>query len=639
MEKQLAPPSDTSLTQTSPLPKTVAWMLFGGVAMIMAVFYLVSFNDKDIVDGTWLVISNAVSLFCAVLLFLSFREFVALITDGEEVRRLGPASDGWDLCWGPESGQRRLTDTSWGRRLAGPPTQKTLAVDGVCAVAMFVIWETILFLARKNAIMLSALGLIAAHCIGFSTLYAFGNMQQCAPFRDSPGFSILVAVMVVPALLITSVLGDFVRRKVASLQVVNAHEDHPVHNFLHQCLHTEREAMAFAVSFLLAQVLQYIATDQLAPLHAVPKGRDTSSAFTESFIVAVLFISVIALGFIEHVVASEHGHHDLEHDNHHGHEMSLSQLSLHMLKDTLAFTTGWCMLDGIKFFFWSQTNNEGLLGEGDVMTSHVVIVIISSVVTFVLFFIMDFAADRLHGHLGRGLRASGKAVMLLLGLAFEGAFWEGAHQMTAGLELEDKTSRMIAVIVFSLTFTAIVMPAWIMYIVPHTIELEGDEVHVKDYDDHVSPCAGANRLSIASSIASHRVSEIKPDNDHDACEIDLVLPTLPRPLTSRSQEASSDQPSSAQATTATPGKMKTSEGSSDPATCSTAEALSGDQHGPETRFTAQEISKFTNEETIIELQDVPASECDSPVREGRPSPDKSLDQTPGCSWSRMVCSL
>merc|ERR1719247_2844421 len=88
VEKQLAAPTDKTL------PKTVAWILFGSMAMIMAVFYLVSYNDKDIVDGTWLVISNAVSLFCAVLLFLSFRDLIALITDGEEVRRLGPASDG-----------------------------------------------------------------------------------------------------------------------------------------------------------------------------------------------------------------------------------------------------------------------------------------------------------------------------------------------------------------------------------------------------------------------------------------------------------------------------------------------------------------------------------------------------------------
>merc|ERR1712032_403370 len=45
---------------------------------------------------------------------------------------------------------------------------------------------------------------------------------------------------------------------------------------------------------------------------------------------------------------------------------------------------------------------------------------------------------------------------------------------------------MVAVIVSNLVFSTIVMPAWIMYIVPHTIELKDDELHVKDYDDHDS---------------------------------------------------------------------------------------------------------------------------------------------------------
>merc|ERR1719375_678212 len=145
-------------------------------------FYLVSYKDKDISDATWLVMSNAISLFCAVLLFLAFRDLIALATDGDEIRRrLGP-SDDWGQCW--DSGSRRLLDVFGSRRLAGAPTQTTLGADGFCMVAMFCIWETVLLIVRKRQASLSALGLIAGHCIGFSTLYAFGNMQQCEPFRD-----------------------------------------------------------------------------------------------------------------------------------------------------------------------------------------------------------------------------------------------------------------------------------------------------------------------------------------------------------------------------------------------------------------------------------------------------------------------
>jgi hypothetical protein len=488
--QQLALPID-SKTQAS----TVSWFLFGGVAMIMMVFYLVSYQDKDIVDGTWLVLSNAISLFCAVLLFLSFRDLTALATDGEEVRRLA-ASDDWGQCWNSNS-DRRLVDIFWTRRLAGAPTQKSLAVDAFCVLFMFAMWESILFAVRRKPTLLSALGLIGAHCIGFSTLYTFGNMQQCEPFRETPGLSLVIVIMAIPALALMTGIGGALRLKLAGLLGADVHEG-SVHNFIHQCLHTEREASAFAVSFLLAQVLQYVATQNLAPLHAVPKGRDLGNAVAEFCFAAGLAVSVVVAGFLEHAIAGQHGHDDLSHDDHHGHEMSRSQLFMHMLKDTLAFTAGWTLLHAIKLCFWSATDDRGILGEGDVMTSHVVIVFFSSAITFIMFFAVDYSADRIHGLFARGLRALGKAFMLLLGLAWEGAFWEGAHSMSAGMELEDKTSRMLAVIFSSLAFCAIVMPAWIMYIVPHTIVVKDEEIHVKDYDDHeASPCGEHKTISLS----------------------------------------------------------------------------------------------------------------------------------------------
>lgn len=482
------------------LPTVVSWILFGGVVMIMTVFYLVNYRDEDIKDATWLVLSNAISLFCAVLLFLSFRELIALITDGEEVRRLGAASDAdWGQCWIAED--RRLTAAVFSRRLAGVPTQKTLAIDAICALILFALWETILFLIRKRRALLSALGLIAAHCIGFSSLFAFGNMQQCEPFRDSPGYSFVVVIVGSALLVLVFGIAHLVRRRVASAAGVDAHE---AHNWFHQCTHSEREAFAFAVSYLLAQFFTYISISELAPLHHVPKGIDPGDAVAEFYVIAGLCMGVILSGFLENAIATYHGHHDLAHDSGHGHEMTRSQLSLHMIKDTLTFATGWSILELVKLCFWSATDDNGLIGEGDVMTSHVVIVFISSAMTFGIFFIIDFAADRMHGHVGRGLRALGKSLMLLLGLAWEGAFWEGAHAMSDGMGLAEKTSKMIMVILCSLSLCAVVMPAWIIYIVPQTYNVHDGEIHAKDYDDHASPAStpkGSITLSDAHSAA------------------------------------------------------------------------------------------------------------------------------------------
>jgi len=480
-----------ALQDPKTLPTTVAWILFGGMVMIMMAFYLVSYKDKDISDATWLVISNAISLFCAVLLFLGFRELIALVTDGEDIqeRRLGASSDaGWGQCWDSGPGSRNLADVFRSRRLAGVPTQQTLTADAMCMILMFLLWEAILYLVRKRQGPLSALGLIAGHCIGFSVLYAFGNMQQCEPFRDSPGLSVVVVIATLVAVTITSYIGDLIRHKIAHVlhKDCRDHDSHDVHNWLHQCKHTEREALAFSVSFMVAQVLQFVATKELAPLHDVPKGTDPGNAMAEFGFVAALAVGVIVAGFAEHKIASHHGHDELVAAKH-GHQMTSAQLGMHMVKDTLAFTAGWGMLRLVKLTFWSATDGKGLLGEGDVMTSHLVIVFISSVVTFVCFFLIDFFADRIHGNCSRGLRALGKAFMILLGLSWEGAFWEGAHSMVQGMGFESQSNQMMMVVLLSLVFCAIVMPAWIIYIVPHTLEVDEEQIHMKDYDDHESP--------------------------------------------------------------------------------------------------------------------------------------------------------
>jgi len=242
-------------------------------------------------------------------------------------------------------------------------------------------------------------------------------------------------------------------------------------------------------------VLQFAAAKELAPLHDVPKGRDPGNAAAEFAFVAALALSVIAAGYAEHLISSHHGHEELVADKH-GHEMSRSQLGMHMVKDTLAFTAGWSILGFVKLTFWSATDGKGLLGQGDVMTSHVVIVFISSVFSFAMFFIIDFGADRLHGHLGKGLRAFGKAFMILLGLAWEGAFWEGAHALGQGMGLENQTPRMLAVAMLSLALCAIVMPAWIIYIVPHTFQVVGGEIQAQDFDEHASPSTASRGMSM-----------------------------------------------------------------------------------------------------------------------------------------------
>jgi len=518
-------PDVVAMIDSDMLSRAVAWILFGGVACLMIVFYLVNHKDVEIRAATWAVISNAVSLFCAILVFLAFREFLALITDGEDIqdRRLGTALDRrlagasagpWDQCWGASdsSGGRLLSESAshpgddshlmegfWShshaadtlsRRLTPAPTQRSLSIDFFCFVFVFIALEAFLFRLRYRQGSLAAVGLISAHCMGFSALFAFGNMQQCEPFRNNAGLSFVVVLMALAVLLILCWAGHHVRAKVALWN--DGHTDSYETRWFHQCLHTESEFVAFAVSFLLAQVIEFIAVGELAPLHAVPKGRDLDKSLGEFAFIIGLVILVIAAGYVEICVKEQ--------------EMGHVQLRIaSSVEDTLAFTAGWCLVTFIKLAFWSATDDKGFLGQGNLMMSHVVIVLLSSVVTFAMVFVIDFVADRTTPHLAAGMRACGESFMLMLGIAWEGAFWEGAHAMSVGMGFKEKAPRMVVVILLSLSLVAIVMPAWIIYIVPHTLHAHSE--HGEGHDEG-SPRSGSPRHSGHSAPkAAHAEAE------------------------------------------------------------------------------------------------------------------------------------
>lgn len=77
--------------------RQVACMLLGSVSFVLALLYLVNWNDDDIRRYTWKIISTTISIFLAVLLFGGFNQIVLQFFGTEEEIEHLPESTRWIL--------------------------------------------------------------------------------------------------------------------------------------------------------------------------------------------------------------------------------------------------------------------------------------------------------------------------------------------------------------------------------------------------------------------------------------------------------------------------------------------------------------------------------------------------------------
>lgn len=136
-------------------------LLFGAVAFVMVIFYLVNSRAKLIRETTWDVINLSVSIFVAVLSYNVVSRLINLAGGLKE----------------EEEGTALLTC-------------KFLQLIGWW---LFVV--IVLFIMKDNLLQSKAHGTIGGHILGFAAISAFGNLAQSGWFNESPWRVLLVLLI------------------------------------------------------------------------------------------------------------------------------------------------------------------------------------------------------------------------------------------------------------------------------------------------------------------------------------------------------------------------------------------------------------------------------------------------------------
>lgn len=394
-------------------------MLMGTVAFVMSLFYLVHFPDPDIRLATWNALSATISVFCALLLFHALKHVMVTFLD---------ESRGEDQA---------------------APTSRALVITFVRLLVMYTGLNALLVQLRGSGDFMQAIGLLGYHLVAFASIDAFGSLQQAEPFRSSLS-SCLAAAGLAAVSLSAGVLGsDSLRARGQS-----AADDEEWEGFKECCSEGDEEVTSLTLGFLLCHAVRFAIVGHLAPLHGAPKGKQQED-------VNKLLVSVVVCALIVAGVSLCH-----RYMRRMGSFSSNAVRWMRIAESVSAMAMAWCLLSWGQWQFWSSTSGQGV-GEGDRMTARMLLALISSIIAFVAIFVLDFLSDRNILE----TRSLVNAFVVVMALAWEAAFDVAVQGVS---ELFEGTQFIVVEVALSVFLSAMVLPAWALYIFPHTSKQSQD---------------------------------------------------------------------------------------------------------------------------------------------------------------------
>mmetsp|Transcript_29909 Transcript_29909/g.81043 ORF Transcript_29909/g.81043 Transcript_29909/m.81043 type:complete len:559 (-) Transcript_29909:169-1845(-) len=421
----------------TPVESAISVMLLGSIGFQMLLFYLVHWEDADIRRYSWRVISQTISIFCAVLLFQGFNGLVEeyIIAGGSEAWEV--AVDMGQLVWWLTLMQVILAITSgainemWG---GAAPNMEVVEVN------------------------VKSLAVLFAHVAGFSAINAWGALQQSI-LKASP-LTCLIAVPVGWCGLFVMYQGYHrIRSHISNSDDGEIDEYEQVWD--DETKESENDVAGLSLSFVTVQAIRF-AIGGVLPNGEGIEGPSTQASHGGSQWQMLLLCGVgfeicgILLLNSERCIPK------------HSAMFERVERIIEILNNYFTFGNAWCFFYGVKWWLTSTqfTDETALL--------HVVLSLVLSSSAFAMIFVLDKVMD--NQLLGEDSELAENAVeKLITGLAILIGFsWEQCFDTAVTVIAESQSKKCpeaIAKLIMSVILVLVVFPAWRLYILPQEREL------------------------------------------------------------------------------------------------------------------------------------------------------------------------
>jgi len=418
--------------ESSPVAIAISVMLMGSIGFQMLMFYLVNWPDRDIQRYSWQVISQTISIFCAVLLFQGCNGLV------EE--RLIEGSSPWV-------------------EVAIDMTQMLfwlVCMQIVLAITSGALNEIFGMDADMERVELNlkSWSVLFSHVAGFATINAWGSLQQKF-FNATPWTALVVVPMGSVGLLLVYHIFDIIRERISHMD--DGEKDEYEEKWDEETEEAENDVAGLSMSFLTVQALRFAISGILPNQEGIEPweaaiSHEPHQCHQLMGCGFIFFLLTMAVLNSERIVETP----------------ERLERFIEILNNYLTFGLAWCLFYGVRWRIGSThfTNENALL--------MVAIALFLSGVSFLFIFVLDKVEDNhLFGEDSEIAEGATEKMItglgILIGFSWEQSFDTAVDVVAEGLHrfAPPTFSKMI----MSICLVLIVFPAWRIYILPTEREL------------------------------------------------------------------------------------------------------------------------------------------------------------------------